>query len=63
MKDKQLHRPSKADLPTEKVHPANAMGKRAKSGLKVNNPRAPGRMGSPDQAGVPSVTEKGKKGR
>ena len=48
MKDKQLHRPSKADLPTEKVHPANAMGKRAKSGLKVNNPRAPGRMGSPE---------------
>jgi hypothetical protein len=61
MKDKQPRRPSKADAPTDKLHPASDMGKRAKSGVKVNNPGTRRRERGADQAGVPSVIDHGKK--
>jgi hypothetical protein len=43
MKDKQPRRPSKQDLPADKLHPASDMGKRAKGGDKFSNQGMPKR--------------------
>jgi hypothetical protein len=58
MKDKQPRAPSKAGAPLDKLHPASDMGKRAKSGEKVNNPGVARRKGGPDQAGVSDAGRK-----
>jgi hypothetical protein len=35
--DKQPRKPSKADVSTDKLHPASDMGKRAKGGDRMNS--------------------------
>jgi len=44
--DKQPRRPSKQDLPADKLHPASDMGKRAKGGDKFANQGLPKRQKS-----------------
>jgi hypothetical protein len=54
MKDKQPRKPSKQDLPTDKLHPASEMDKRAKGGDKVSNPGMPKRKESSGPPTTPS---------
>jgi hypothetical protein len=44
--EKQPRRPSKQDLPADKLHPASDMGKRAKGGDKFSNQGLPRRQKS-----------------
>ncbi len=53
-KDKQARRPSKQDLPADKLHPASDMGKRAKGGDKVSNQGMPKRQKSSGAVTTPS---------
>ena len=52
--DKQPRRPSKQDLPADKLHPASEMDKRAKGGDKVSNPGMPKRQKSAGATTTPS---------
>jgi hypothetical protein len=54
MKDKQPRKPSKQDLPADKLHPASDMGKRAKGGDKVSNPGLPKRAKSAGATTTPA---------
>ena len=54
MKDKQPRRPSKQDLPADKLHPASDMGKRAKGGDKISNPGQPRRAASKGAQSTPA---------
>ncbi|AEG93258.1 hypothetical protein [Ramlibacter tataouinensis] len=56
-KDKQPRRASKP-LPTDQIHPASDMGKRAKGGDKVSNPGVPRRKGGPEQTAVADSAKK-----
>ena len=58
MKDKQPRKPSDADAPLDKLHPASDMGKRAKGGDKFSNPGQPRRMNGSDQAAPAPKTPK-----
>ena len=59
MKTKQDHQPRRAskDVPLEKLHPASDMGKRAKSGEKINNQGMPSRKKSSEQSPATSGTK------
>jgi hypothetical protein len=52
--DKQPRRPSKQDLPADKLHPESDMGKRAKGGDKVSNQGLPKRQKSSGVASTPA---------
>jgi hypothetical protein len=45
-KDKQPRKPSKQELPADKLHPESDMGKRAKGGDKFNSHELPRRKKS-----------------
>ncbi|HYE41343.1 MAG TPA: hypothetical protein VEB23_15505 [Ramlibacter sp.] len=52
--DKQPRRPSKQDLPADKLHPASDMGKRAKGGDKFANQGMPKRQKSAGATTTPA---------
>jgi hypothetical protein len=54
MKDKQPRRPSKQDLPADKLHPSSDMGKRAKGGDKFSNQGMPRREKSSGVQSTPA---------
>jgi hypothetical protein len=57
-KDKQPRRPSKQDLPADKLHPASDMGKRAKGGDKFSNQGMPKREKSSGAQSTPAKNAK-----
>jgi hypothetical protein len=57
-KDKQPRRPSKQDLPADKLHPDSDMGKRAKGGDKFSNQGMPKREKSSGVQSTPGKSPK-----
>lgn len=59
MKTKQDHQPRRAskDVPLEQLHPASDMGKRARSGEKINNEGMPSRKQDSEQSPATTPTK------